>query len=378
MSNDILSQDEVDALLGGVDDGVIDTSPDTAEFDGEHDQIVINATWGLGEAIVGGQVTPDSVIVDKSNQQILLRETATKTIMTVRTDNGTEDRPVPQSQQDQPVLDDTTAIELACYGAQIEAHYGLPVDIEWAIADNRIAILQARPITNLPPAPLKDVRWEPPRPGTVWMRRQVVEHMPEPLSPLFDELYLRDGLYHSMETLGVFLSDLSGFEIELRAFIDPPFAATVNGYAYSIASFNFSPKLIPIALRMYVKVLPKMIRHLVPRWRDVSLDEMTESTESDFIPRMMADPSAGPEQKLIQQTVLDVLSRVIEEELTEKQKQALIAVRVQGMPLEEVARRMDSNRNALYKLLHDARQRLKQKLFDEGLSPQEILAAFEM
>ncbi len=61
--------------------------------DGERDQIVINATWGLGEAIVGGQVTPDTVIVDKSDQQILSRKTATKTIMTVRTDYGTEDRP---------------------------------------------------------------------------------------------------------------------------------------------------------------------------------------------------------------------------------------------------------------------------------------------
>jgi pyruvate,water dikinase len=239
--------------------------------DGERDQIVINATWGLGEAIVGGRVTPDTVIVDKPSQQILSRETATKTTMTVPTDNGTEDQPVPLAQQNQPVIDDATALELARHGMGIEAHYGLPMDIEWAIAGEEIAILQARPITKLPPAPLKDVRWEPPRPGTVWMRRQVVEHMPEPLSPLFDELYVRDGLYHSMETLGVFLSDLSGVEIELRAFVDPPFAATVNGYAYSIASFNYSPELIPIIVRMYVKVLPKMIRHLVPRWRDESL-----------------------------------------------------------------------------------------------------------
>jgi pyruvate,water dikinase len=239
--------------------------------DGERDQIVINATWGLGEAIVGGQVTPDTVIVDKSDQQILSKETATKTIMTVRTDNGTAERPVPQAQQNQPVIDDATAVELARCGAQIEAHYGLPLDIEWAIAGGEITILQARPITNLPPAPLKDVRWEPPRPGTIWMRRQVVEHMPEPLSPLFDELYLQNGLDHSMESLAVFLSDLSGVEINLWDYIDPPFAATINGYAYSTASFKFGPMLFPMALRLYISVLPKMIRHLVPRWRDESL-----------------------------------------------------------------------------------------------------------
>jgi RNA polymerase sigma-70 factor (ECF subfamily) len=72
-----------------------------------------------------------------------------------------------------------------------------------------------------------------------------------------------------------------------------------------------------------------------------------------------------------------VMRRVINEELTDRQRDALVAVKVKGMPLEEVARRMDSNRNAMYKLLHDARQRLKEKLLAEGISPEEILAAFE-
>ena len=61
---------------------------------------------------------------------------------------------------------------------------------------------------------------------------------------------------------------------------------------------------------------------------------------------------------------------------TDKQRQALVA-KIQGMPLEEVARRMGSNRNALYKLIHDARQRLKERLLAEGLAAEEILAAFE-
>jgi pyruvate,water dikinase len=245
--------------------------------DGDREQIVINAAWGLGEAVVSGRVTPDTVVVDKALRRILSRETATKAVMTVAIDDGTpEEQPVPQAQQDQTVLDDDTAIELARYGMQIEEHYALPVDAEWAIVRGEIAILQARPITGLPPVPVEralpaGVRWEPPRPGTVWMRRQVVEHMPEPLSPLFDELYVREGLCHSMETLAAFLSDLSGFEIDLGAFVQPPFAATVNGYAYSIASFDLSPGLVPLALRLYVTVLPKMLRHLVPRWRDESL-----------------------------------------------------------------------------------------------------------
>ena len=265
-------------------------------IDGTREQIVINATWGLGEAIVGGNVTPDTLIVDKTNQRILSRETSTKTLMTARSDNGTALRPVPKTQQEQQVLDDATAIDLARYGQRIESHFGLPMDIEWAVSEGKIAILQARPITNLPPAPLRDVRWDPPRPGTIWMRRQIVEHMPEPLSPLFDELYLRNGLDHSMETLCVFMSDLSGIDIPLWDFIDRPFAASVNGYAYSIASFNFGPKLVPLALRIYVVVLPKMIRHLLPRWQEESLPSYRACIEKwrDI------DLSTTPDEELLQ------------------------------------------------------------------------------
>ena len=71
------------------------------------------------------------------------------------------------------------------------------------------------------------------------------------------------------------------------------------------------------------------------------------------------------------------LQRVISEKLTEKQREALIATRIHGMPMEEVARRMGTNRNALYKLLHDARLRLKTGLEEGGLSPEDVMAAFE-
>jgi len=128
---------------------------------GERDQILINATWGLGEAIVGGLVTPDSVVVDKSGAEILSRDTATKSVMTVRTESGTAEQTVPASKQSEPVLDDASARQLADYGKRIESHYDMPMDIEWAIDEGKISILQARPITSLPPAPLQNVVWEP-------------------------------------------------------------------------------------------------------------------------------------------------------------------------------------------------------------------------
>ena len=73
----------------------------------------------------------------------------------------------------------------------------------------------------------------------------------------------------------------------------------------------------------------------------------------------------------------DTTTRLIVEELTEKQRKAMIAVTIQGMPLEEVARRMDMKRNAMYKLLHDARLRLKRRLASEGFTPQDVLSVFE-
>jgi RNA polymerase sigma-70 factor (ECF subfamily) len=131
-------------------------------------------------------------------------------------------------------------------------------------------------------------------------------------------------------------------------------------------SFRGESRFTTWAQKIAVNVaFTELRRH---RWRDVSLDEMTGFPD--------ADPSAGPEQQAIQRTLLSTLSRIIATELTDKQRQALVAARIHGMPLEEVARRMGTNRNALYKLLHDARQRLKKRMMDEGLSPQDVLAAF--
>ena len=79
----------------------------------------------------------------------------------------------------------------------------------------------------------------------------------------------------------------------------------------------------------------------------------------------------------MQSAVLEALRQAISEQLSDRQRRAMKAVYQQGMPLEEVARRMGTNRNALYKLLHDARQRIRQELIAQGLSSKETLDAFE-
>jgi RNA polymerase sigma-70 factor (ECF subfamily) len=113
------------------------------------------------------------------------------------------------------------------------------------------------------------------------------------------------------------------------------------------------------------------------RWQNVSLDDVIGQYEGDFTPSFLMDPAPSPEQQVTQQALLDMIERLIAEELTDRQRRALVAVVLAGMPTEEVARRMGTNRNALYKLMHDARQRLKRRLLAQGISAEEALSAFE-
>jgi RNA polymerase sigma-70 factor (ECF subfamily) len=111
------------------------------------------------------------------------------------------------------------------------------------------------------------------------------------------------------------------------------------------------------------------------RWRDVSLQDLLDRRTATG--RGLADPQLTPEQVAFQNMVLAKLRRTIDEELTDRQREAVVAVILEGMPIAEVARRMGTNQNALYKLLHDARKKLKLRMEAAGLSPQEVLAAFD-
>ncbi len=108
------------------------------------------------------------------------------------------------------------------------------------------------------------------------------------------------------------------------------------------------------------------------RWRDVSLEEaMSRPEESTPV-----DPQLDPERAATQTMIMAEFRRFIDEELTDRQRTALLAA-LGDMPLEAVADRMVTNRNALYKLLHDARKRLKLRMVAENLSPQDVLRVFE-
>lgn len=114
------------------------------------------------------------------------------------------------------------------------------------------------------------------------------------------------------------------------------------------------------------------------RWKDISLQDIIETPEGDeYTPKILTDPSISPEEETTQHDILDIVFNLIDTELTERQRTAMLAVVQGGMPLEEVAQRMGTNRNALYKLLHDARKRLQVKLEEKaGMTAQEVMEMF--
>jgi rifampicin phosphotransferase len=153
-------------------------------INGKRQEAVINAAWGLGEAIVSGLVTPDTITVDKTKYRTIRYEIAEKQIMTVRMPHGTQEQAVPEDRRKKVVLNKAQIAELTALAVRIEQFYGMPMDVEWALADGRFAILQARPITALP------VEWTVPDPKAIYARSSLAEHTPTPVTPLFATLGL--------------------------------------------------------------------------------------------------------------------------------------------------------------------------------------------
>jgi phosphoenolpyruvate synthase/pyruvate phosphate dikinase len=116
---------------------------------GRDDEVMINASWGLGESLVSGTVTPDTYIVRKPNLAIGFRDIAEKRRMTVLAQQGTREVPVPCRYQKSPTIDDSQVAQLARLSMTLEAAMGWPVDIECAYRGRDLYLLQCRPITTL-------------------------------------------------------------------------------------------------------------------------------------------------------------------------------------------------------------------------------------
>jgi pyruvate,water dikinase len=224
---------------------------------GARNEVMINAAWGLGEAPVGGLVTPDRLIVDKQSGSIRLQEISDKAAMTVRLSEGTRSEPVPPDKRKRAVLPSEQAAALAQLGARIEQLYGMAMDVEWALADGRLFILQARPITALPDPPVP-LDWKLPRPKGKYARSSVIELLPDPLSPLFATLAVPcwNESYRELAR-----------QVGLARAMPKDFLVTIHDYAYYDAS-QFGAWQMLSALPRLILTATAWLKRANERWTD--------------------------------------------------------------------------------------------------------------
>jgi len=138
----VVVQEMVAAEKAGV---MFTVNPSTGE-----DVALIEGSWGLGEAVVSGSVTPDTYYVDKKTNDIVNFSVADKKVMFEKLDSGeTKQVDVPENLRKKRVLSENELIELTEMGKRIQKHYNAPQDTEWAFHNKKLHMLQSRPITTL-------------------------------------------------------------------------------------------------------------------------------------------------------------------------------------------------------------------------------------
>lgn len=113
------------------------------------------------------------------------------------------------------------------------------------------------------------------------------------------------------------------------------------------------------------------------QWQDLSLDEILDPQSGDHPGKSLVDENISPEQTVEQQELLGRLGEILQEELTSRQLSLMKAVALRGVPMEAVAQKMGVKRNALYKMMHDARLKLKRRMALEGFDLDEVITTFE-
>lgn len=120
---------------------------------GDRSQVAVDSSWGLGEAVVSGEVTPDNFLIDKVLREVVKREISEKHIEYRLTDAGTVDKlEIEDDRRTQPSVTDDDLVAIAVLARRAEKHYGCPQDVEWAIdrhlpAGENVVMLQSRPET---------------------------------------------------------------------------------------------------------------------------------------------------------------------------------------------------------------------------------------
>ena len=165
---------------------------------GNEQEIILDVNWGLGESIVGGTGNTDNYVIDKTNFEVKERFIGKKNVMTVLAEEYTSEVDIPTMMCNQPVVSDQQAIELAQMAHSLEKVQGKAVDIECAWQDQKLFLLQCRPITTLKAAEVdtevkleKDkevdtdfpINWEDPSYDKMFWQH-FLSHFPDQVTPL--------------------------------------------------------------------------------------------------------------------------------------------------------------------------------------------------
>jgi pyruvate,water dikinase len=139
----VLIQKMVESSVSGI---LFTRDPNTGE-----NHMIVEAGYGLGEAIVGGEVTPDHYVVDGISQRIIHKQLSEQSFRIVRAEGGGNRREdIPLAERSLQKLADDRIVKLASLARMIESHYRRPMDIEWCLEGNTLYIVQARPVTTIP------------------------------------------------------------------------------------------------------------------------------------------------------------------------------------------------------------------------------------
>ncbi len=202
---------------------------------GSRERIVVEACWGLGEALVSGKVTPDRFVLSRQGLRMIERSVAVKSVESVLSPDGvTVEQPVTRPRADKPCISDAVARKLARLALKAEKAFGSPQDIEWALAGPNLFILQSRPITTLG----RPKSWED---RQVWSNTNVAEVLPGVLTPLV------------WSSVGEYIGELLGGIIERLgiSFGEHPFMGEVAGRLYTnLNTFTGMVRRMPFASRM--------------------------------------------------------------------------------------------------------------------------------
>jgi len=138
-------------------------------------------------------------------------------------------------------------------------------------------------------------------------------------------------------------------------------------------SFEGRSRFTTWAYKVAIHVALSKLRR--KEWGNVSLDEMLDPNPEKGQGISVISPQVGPEMSFEQKETLERMAQILEEELTDRQMALMQAVVLQEIPMEAIAQKMGVKRNALYKMMHDARKKLKKRLMLEGLELEDVLSS---